>query len=177
MPFVAGLCCSSLRKFSALLSSEVVEWNHKKKRKKRGRSRNLHNELIWLQWSDWRLAMHPAAAQWATVAVDWPPAAWTPFCRRTKREFTLFSWICIVLLPLFLLLLLDTEVITQVYRALNNGLIDGTLIIGPVVYWLGLLAEALGWQNWEKKQKTNSLHISIHTQTSSAQHKQPFTFK
>lgn len=54
-----------------------------------------------------------------------------PFCGRTKREFTLFSWICIVLF------LLHTKVIMQVCWALNNGLIDGTLTIGTVVYLLG----------------------------------------
>lgn len=156
---VASPCCSSLWKFSALLSCLMKSWKK--------RSKSLHNDLIWLQWSDWRLAMHPAGAQWASVAVDWPPAAWTPSCGRTKREFTLFPWICIVLLPL------DTKVITQVYWALNNGLIDGTLIIGGKVYLLGLLAVASRLQNTEK----NSLHIFIYMRTSSAHCEQPFSLK
>lgn len=79
-------------------------------------------------------ACNAPGVQSASVAVDWPPAElWTPFWGRTKREFTLFSWICIVLF------FHDTKVITLVYWVLNNGLIDVTLIIGT--------AGASRWQN------------------------------
>lgn len=96
-------------------------------------------------------ACNAPGAQWGSSAVDWPPAAWTPFCCRTKREFTLFSWICIVLPH-------DTKVTTQVYRALNNGLIDGTLIIGTGAYLL--------WP-WGGGIEKKPLHISTRGQ---AQH-------